>query len=161
MQKPANRILSALLVLVMILSVLPASVFATGNAEGPFAGWSLTLGDNIGVNFYLKEEAANYSVNVTVAGNDAATTAATKDGYYVVTANVAAAQMTDTIALSVVNGDQTLHTGEYSVRQYAETILTGSYDEEDAEVCPVGLYDRCRKEKKASHGREKKSEDDA
>ena len=130
MQKRTNRILSALLVLVMILSVLPASVFATGNAEGPFAGWSLTLGDNIGVNFYLKEEAANYSVNVTVAGNDAATTAATKDGYYVVTANVAAAQMTDTIALSVVNGDQTLHTGEYSVRQYAETILTGSYDEE-------------------------------
>ena len=88
MQKRTNRILSALLVLVMVLSMLPASVFATGNAEGPFAGWSLTLGDNIGVNFYLEEEAANYSVNVTVAGNNAATTAATKDGYYVVTANV-------------------------------------------------------------------------
>lgn len=130
MQKTANRILSALLVLVMVLSVLPASVFATGEAEGPFVGWSLTLGDNIGVNFYLKEEAVNYSVGVTVAGNAAATTAETKDGYYVVTANVAAAQMTDTIALSVVNGEETLHTGEYSVRQYALTILEGQYDVE-------------------------------
>ena len=129
MQKPANRILSALLVLVMVLSILPASVFATGETD-IFAGWSLTLGDNIGVNFYLKEEAANYSVNVTVAGSAAATTAANKDGYYVVTANVAAAQMTDTIALSVVNGEETLHTGEYSVRQYALTILEGQYDAE-------------------------------
>ena len=33
MQKPANRILSALLVLVMVLSMLPATVFAASETE--------------------------------------------------------------------------------------------------------------------------------
>ena len=129
MQKPANRILSALLVLVMVITMLPATVFATSETD-VFAGWSLTLGEDIGVNFYLSQTAADYTVDITVAGNEAAYTTATKDGYYVVSVNVAAAQMTDLITLTVTNGEQVMHTGEYSVRQYAEIILTGEYDDE-------------------------------
>ena len=129
MQKLANRILGALLVLVMIITMLPATVFATSETD-VFAGWSLTLGEDIGVNFYLSQTAADYTVDITVAGNEAAYTTATKDGYYVVSVNVAAAQMTDLITLTVTNGEQVMHTGEYSVRQYAEIILTGAYDDE-------------------------------
>ena len=96
MQKRANRILGMLLALVMVMTMLPATVFANSETD-VFAGWSLTLGEDIGVNFYLAEEAANYTVDVTVAGNKAAYTTATKDGYYVVSVNVATAQMTDVI----------------------------------------------------------------
>ena len=133
MQKRANRILSMLLALIMVMTMLPATVFANSETD-VFAGWSLTLGEDIGVNFYLAEEAANYTVDVTVAGNKAAYTTATKDGYYVVSVNVAAAQMTDVITLNVKNGDTQVHTGEYSVRQYAEKILTGAYDAEVKEL---------------------------
>ncbi len=122
MQKRANRILSALIALVMVLSMLPATVFATGETD-VLEGWSITLGDNIGVKFYLSS--ADYTVTATVNGAEVTPTISGET----VTVNVAAAQMTDIIGLTVKNGEETVHTGEYSVRQYAETILTGEYDE--------------------------------
>ena len=121
MQTRANRILSVLLALVMVLSMLPAAVFAAGETDA-LAGWNISLGDNIGVKFHLNSE--DYTVTTTV--NGAAVTPAISGK--VVTVDVAAAQMTDTIGLTVKNGEETVHTGEYSVRQYAETILTGAYD---------------------------------
>ena len=123
MQKNTNRILSLLLALVMILSILPATVFAASEKD-VLEGWSITLGDNIGVKFYLNS--ADYTV--TTAVNGAAVTPAISGK--VATVNVAAAQMTDTIVLTVKNGEEIVHTGEYSVRQYAEKILTGEYDDE-------------------------------
>ena len=123
MQTRVNRILSVLLALVMVLSMLPAAVFAAGET-GALAGWNVSLGDNIGVNFHLNSE--DYTVTTTV--NGAAVTPAISGK--VVTVNVAAAQMTDTIGLTVKNGGEIVHTGEYSVRMYADTILNGSYDAE-------------------------------
>ena len=41
---------------------------------------------------------------------------------------IAAAQMNDPIVLTVKDADQVVHTGKYSVRQYADNILNGSYD---------------------------------
>ena len=123
MQKRANRILSALLVLVMVLSMLPATVFATGETETVLKGWNIALGENIGVKFHLNS--ADYTVTTTV--NGAAVTPAISEN--VVTVNVAAAQMTDKIGLTVKNGEEIVHTGEYSVRQYAEIILNGEYDD--------------------------------
>ena len=121
MQK--HRILSMLLALAMILTMLPAAVFAEGETDA-LKEWSVTLGDNIGVNFYLGS--ADYTVTATV--NGAAVTPSISGD--VATVNVAAAQMNDTIVLTVKSGEETVHTGEYSVRQYADTILNGSYDEE-------------------------------
>ena len=51
MQKRANRILSMLLVLVMVLSMLPATALA--DSESALKGWNLILGDDIGVKFTL------------------------------------------------------------------------------------------------------------
>ena len=127
MQKPANRILSMLLALVMVLTMLPATVLADGETD-VLEGWSVTLGENIGVNFYLNS--ADYTVNATVNG-ETVTPAVSGE---VVTVNVAAAQMTDTIGLTVKNGEEVVHTGAYSVRQYAETILTGDYADETKQI---------------------------
>ncbi len=124
MQKPANRILSALLVLVMVLSMLPATVLADGETESALKGWNIILGDDIGVKFTLNS--ADYTVITTVNGTEVTPTISGET----VTVYVAAAQMTDTIGLTVKNGEETVHTGEYSVRQYADTILNGSYDAE-------------------------------
>jgi len=121
MQKRANRILSALIALVMVLSMLPAAVFATGDTASVLEGWNIALGDNVGVNFRLNS--ADYTVTTTVNGE--AVTPAISDN--LVTVNVAAAQMNDPIVLTVKNGEETVHTGEYSVRQYAEYILEGDY----------------------------------
>ena len=127
MQKPTNRILSALLALIMVLSMLPATVFAASETDA-LEGWSITLGDNIGVKFHLNS--ADYTVTTTVNGVEVNPTISDN----VATVNVAAAQMNDTIALTVKSGEETVHTGEYSVRQYAETILNGEYDAEVKEM---------------------------
>ena len=103
--------------------MLPATVFATGETETVLKGWNIALGEDIGVKFHLNS--ADYTVTTTV--NGAAVTPAISEN--VVTVNVAAAQMTDKIGLTVKNGEEIVHTGEYSVRQYAETILNGEYDD--------------------------------
>ena len=123
MQKSANRVFSLLLAFVMILSLLPASVFATGET-GALEGWNIALGDDIGVRFHLSS--ADYTVSVTVNGVGV-TPAISGD---VVTVNVAAAQMNDPIVLTVKSGEEVVHTGEYSVRGYADTILSGNYGDE-------------------------------
>ena len=128
MRKLTNRAILLLMVLALVASVLPAAVLATGETESPFKGWSLTLGDNIGVNFYLTKDVA-YTANVTVDGVEANYVQTETDDNYILNVKVAAAQMTDTIALTVKNGEAVVHTGEYSVRQYAETILQGNYDD--------------------------------
>jgi len=122
MQKRTNRILSALLVLVMVLSMLPATVLAAGETGSALKGWNIILGDDIGVKFTLNS--ADYTVITTVNGAEVTPTISGET----VTVNVAAAQMTDIIGLTVKNGEQVVHTGEYSVRQYADTILNGNYD---------------------------------
>ena len=123
MRKGANRILSTLIVLIMVLSILPAAVFATGETASVLEEWNITLGDDIGVKFRLSS--ADYTVTATV--NGAAVTPTISGN--VATVNVAAAQMTDPIVLTVKDGGEIVHTGEYSVREYAKTILDGKYDD--------------------------------
>ena len=91
--------------------------------------WNLELGEGIRMNFVANvtaEKAANATVEVIV--NGASETFAMSnlplndEGFVVVTAEVAAAQMTDTVTLNfTVNGEQV--TKEYTVRQYADYVL--------------------------------------
>ncbi len=122
MKNTLNRVLVLLMILTLAVSVLPAAVFATGETADVLEGWNVVLGDNIGVKFHL--DSADYTVTTTVNGTEVTPTISEE----VVMVNVAAAQMTDIIGLTVKNGEETVHTGEYSVRQYAESILNGSYD---------------------------------
>lgn len=97
-------------------------------------GWSLTLSDNILANFKIELDASvveTAQIKITVA--DKEYTYAAKeyyaDGYCVVSAAVAAAQMTDSITVQIVNGDDVANSDKtYTIKGYAEEILGGEYD---------------------------------
>ena len=99
------------------------------------AKWNLILGDDIGANFYVQihDELVNQTVvNITVGEETASLNASdaqrNSDGTYIFPIHVAAAQMTDIITVEILYGDQSV-TQTYTVRQYAEYILEGDYDE--------------------------------
>ena len=101
------------------------------------AGWSLTLGSDLSVNFKLAvhESIANTAVlHIAVAGADKAYAiselTANADGFYYVSVKMAAAQMTDDITVQIVNGADQSEKKTYSVRAYADSILAGEYSEE-------------------------------
>lgn len=96
--------------------------------------WNLSLGDDIGLNFYVQMDdslAQNAVMHITVDGKTTSISAKdvekTADGCYLFKANVAAAQMTAPIQLELLSGSQKI-SGTYSVKQYADTILSGQYD---------------------------------
>lgn len=89
--------------------------------------WNLVLDDNLKVNFYVNMD-ANAQVQVTVAGQstiyDAAKLEVTEDGKYLVSISVAASQMTNKITVAVVGNEA--NAKEYTIRQYADTVLADS-----------------------------------
>ena len=87
----------------------------------PVNTWGLTLGDNIGVKFEMNIEPGD---EVTFAVNGS--TVASERSGNIYTVRLAAAQMTDEIVISV-NGVALEST--YSVREYADIILEGTYGE--------------------------------
>ena len=103
---------------------------------GKVEKWNLSLGGNIGVNFYTAiGDPANTQIRVSVAGESVTYQAAQcqqVDGLYAVSVNVAAAQMTDIISVELLVSGNVAWTGEYSVYQYAQYILAdekGEFDE--------------------------------
>ncbi len=92
--------------------------------DNPVQGWSIVLGDNIGVNFVMD---TNIEVVITVDGEAVEKTVTSNpNGTYTMTIELAAAQMTSEIAITV-EGEATPNT--YSVRKYADIILAGTYGE--------------------------------
>ncbi len=87
--------------------------------QNPVTQWNITLGDSIGVSFRVT---AGADIQVTVDGEETPCTVQED----VVTVKLAATQMTDAIALRV---DGVTLPETYSVRQYAQTILSGDYDD--------------------------------
>ena len=106
-----------------------------------FAGHSVTLGGDIGVNFFLNPAVLDTytgtkTVKFTVDGKETTVavpaTADTKG--YMVTCNVVAAQMAHKISAVVYAGDTALdQTDSYSVQDYAEAVYAkpGDYTTED------------------------------
>ncbi len=110
------------------ITVPPVSIHVGNGIQA----WNLTLGDEIGVNFYVSaEDAANTKVSFTVAGKTSVVNASdaqqNDDGLYVFSTNVAAAQMTDPIAVEVLVNEEVIDSGSYTIRQYADVILSGNY----------------------------------
>lgn len=91
---------------------------------------SVTLGGDIGVNFYLDDEVLDtYTGAKTVTfswdGNETTVdvpATATADGYKV-TCNVVAAQMAHTITATLYVDGELVDTDDYSVQDYAETVF--------------------------------------
>lgn len=99
------------------------------------AGWNLSLREDIGANFYFdltEKQLAETTVEMTIDGVTYVhygEQAVQKNGYSVFTANVAAAQMTSPITVSLKFNGVLVQQKTYSVRQYAEYILTDSKNE--------------------------------
>ncbi len=104
------------------------------------AGHSLTLDGNIGVNFYFaltEKEADNAAVSFTWNENDPEYAELELDnntGFYKATCYVAASEMTcDITAVISINDGEIEQTDVYSVKEYADVILSedymNSYDE--------------------------------
>ena len=116
--------------------VYSAPVTITATEGVAVAQWNISLRDDICPNYHLiisDTMAADAVVNVSVGNGNAVSYPAsnlskTAEGYYVVSAPLAAAQMTDDIHIQVlVNGEEVLFK-TYTVAQYAHTILgTQSY----------------------------------
>ena len=103
-----------------------------------FAGHSLTLNGNIGVNFYLRltaEEAEGTTVKFTWNGNTLEDVSVELDpngsGYYRAACPVAVAEMTCPItAVVTINGEVQNETNVYTVRAYADVILSKEYQDD-------------------------------
>lgn len=90
--------------------------------------WNLVLDDDLKVCFYLSadiEETATVSVTVGDSTKNSTVSSLEKgeDGRYIVTVQIAAAQMNDTITLKVTDGTQKYEKAKYTVRQYCDTVL--------------------------------------
>ena len=137
MQKNLKKILSAVLTIVMLLS-LCAPAFPVSAAEEltTIKKWNLILGDEIAANFYVNvsdavSDSAVMHVTDGYGTHQYALTAAKKDdnGNYIFTARLAAAQMADTISLQLHDGDNVGTAHAYTAVDYAKLILNGNYDE--------------------------------
>ncbi len=128
--KLLSRCLAGLLALVMVLGITPLNPIAAENAK--VVKWNILLTDDLQPNFYLSiPSPQNTQVTITV-GDDkpvsysASALSKSEDGYYIASANVAAAQMTDTILVSVTTGGTETVCNTYTVAQYADTVLSDS-----------------------------------
>ena len=86
--------------------------------------WNVVLQDDLNVNFHLNLNAED-QVKVTVGTEetvyDASALEQTADGKYIVTVEMAAAQMMDTITIQIVGSNAAPET--YTIRQYADKVL--------------------------------------
>lgn len=128
-----KRFFSMLLIAAMVLSLMPLSALAQTNdfeseiwVAATVEDWQVVLCDDIGLNFRVQAD-SDSAVIVTVGDSvttvELANLSQDEQGYYMISAHVAAAQMTDTVNLTIKNNEHIDFTKDYSVRQYADYIL--------------------------------------
>ncbi len=103
------------------------------------AGYSLSLGGNIGVNQFvaisdevLADPEAKMIINVPDTGSSYDVEVPVEefspvDGIYEFTSKVAAKEMACGITLTLVTGGQEYQLGTYTIKQYCESVLSGSF----------------------------------
>ena len=146
-----KRFLASLLAVLMLVSLLPLSAFAAetttatvSDTQEPaqIVSQQLVLGDNLNMRFWVKANMENAAINVTVGSGETKSIALTEQdatGNYVINVALAAAQMTDVITLQATAGEVTGTAKQYTVRQYAEKILTGNYAEPTTDLVQAML----------------------
>ena len=140
--------------LVTNLDKLTAAETALAAAEKLFAGHSVTLGGNIGVNFFINSKTADFAhagsavVKFTWDGGgedrtkevDLTKLTTNNDGYYTATVDVVAAQMAHKIHAEVYLNSEMIGEEQYSVQDYAEAVYAepGKYlPADDADKAPA------------------------
>lgn len=118
--------------------------------------YSISLIDNIGVNFYANITDADVEngakVKITAPSEDGKTTTEveypvadaerTTEGFYRFSGEVCAAQMTKDVTAEIIVGDETIHTATVSVKGYADSaiaLLTEKEDKIEADEAQLAL----------------------
>ena len=113
------------------------NVFVGETPDVSVANWNLSLGDNIGMNFYLQiaDDAQDAKICITFDGETTEYTVdeltATADGYKI-SVELAAAQVTKAVKVEALQGETVIVSETYTIEQYANYILddqTGKYDD--------------------------------
>ena len=103
------------------------------------AGYSLSLGGNIGVNQFVAisdEVLADPDAKMIITVPDTGSTYdveipvsyfESSGNYYVFTSEVAAKEMASDIILTLVTGGQEYHLDTYTVKNYCESVLSGTF----------------------------------
>lgn len=136
MQNKAKRIVAMLMMVCLLIGLVPFGALATESSGNVwFAGQQLSLGDDLDMHYYVfidgsyKESAV---MNVTVGESTKSyligDMTADENGYYEFTVALAAAQMTDEIQLSMMEGEKEIASKTYSVQGYAKVLLEENYD---------------------------------
>lgn len=115
------------------VSQFPARLYAVDTNDNAVSQWNITLKENIGINFqmnFTEAIVADANAYVSIMFCDQETRIPISQAVDGIQFDVAAAQMTEGITICTVSGNGTRYkTKTYSVRQYADSILSGSYDE--------------------------------
>lgn len=110
-----------------------------GNVES----WGLNLNDNISVSFKMNIATpdANAAVRVTVKNSVTnIPVSEVKANGNIITVNLAAAQMTDTISLQIVDSQANYSAKyDYTIREYADYLLANSDDENEKNLVKAML----------------------
>lgn len=115
------------------LTQFPARLYAVDTNENTVCRWGVTLKENIGITFqmdFTEEMLSDENAYVSVVFCDEESRIPLSEAVKGFVVDCAAAQMTEEIAICAVSGDGTRYkTKTYSIRQYADHILAGSYDD--------------------------------
>ena len=130
MRNFSKKFLAILLTLCMLAAMMPFSVLAAENTA-EVAGQQLMLGDDLTMHFYVKTEAANATAVIAVGGVERAAYSLAEltagENGYDLSVDLAAAEMTEDIGLTVNDGTGDILTKTYSVQDYAHYLLENNY----------------------------------
>lgn len=133
MRNFSKKFLAILLTLCMLAAMMPFSVLAAENTA-EVAGQQLMLGDDLTMHFYVKTEAANATAVIAVGGVERASYSLAEltagENGYDLSVDLAAAEMTEDIGLTVNDGTGDILTKTYSVQEYAHYLLENNYTDE-------------------------------
>ena len=139
----SKRICASLLCVCMAAGFLPLGAQAALVEDAsPYLAQKMLLGDDLtfqlqgNVNYYFAEHAI-----ATLAYADRVDTYRLEDlmpvgdGQYAITAELAAAQMTEDIAMTILVGEVVVLQETYSIRNYLSALLDGSFSEQTKQLC--------------------------
>ena len=141
MKHNVKRFFSFLMAACLLIGLVPMSTGAEGTqADVQFVGHQLSLNDDLTMKFYVAMDEAtaqNAVMHITVAGNtttESVSSMTPGENGYLFTADLAAAQMTDDIILSVTVDGAEIAKKTYSVQDYAHYLLEGNYTAETKQM---------------------------
>lgn len=142
MKHCTKRILSFLMVACLLVGLVPMSAAAEGTqAEVKFVAQQLSLSDDLTMKFYVtvdESSAETAAMQIAVSGKtvtqDIKDMPPDENGCYVFSVDLAAAQMTDDITLTMNVGGTVAAQKTYSVQDYAHYLLEGNYTAETKQM---------------------------